>query len=114
MAATWNGPRAIRRIELDHGDSARDYAQTVDVYLWIDGVWKKTLENASEKPAPFAFRNRHPIYGRFVTSLVLPEAPLAEGVKIEIVKPNTRYAWTLAEINVFVGGSSTGRSISVP
>ena len=59
------------------------------------------------------FRNRHPIYGRFVTSLVLPEAPLAEGVKIEIVKPNTRYAWTLAEINVFVGGSSTGRSTSV-
>lgn len=69
------GPRKIRRAKLDHGSCARDYAEKINVYVLTDGAWQKVLDQVSGKPAPFDFRNHHPVYGNAVSQFLLPNLP---------------------------------------
>jgi hypothetical protein len=101
VEVTWPEPRTIRRVKLDHGSWARDYADRMNVYLMTEGGWQKILDQVPGKPAPFDFKNQHPVYGHAVTEFRFTNQPSVAGIRFEIAVPRSRYAWTINEILVY-------------
>jgi len=100
VSVEWNVPRSVSRVRMDHGVSIHDFAESLTVYYLANGRWEKIPGEISGRPGPFEFRNRHPTYGRVITDVELPQPVETTCIKIEIAKPRTKYAWTIAEIEV--------------
>jgi hypothetical protein len=100
VAVTWDQPRTVRRLLLDHGVMGRDHTMRVNIFARQEGAWVPAAQGVSEYPAPFEFRNGHPTYGRAVTDIILPRPVPASGLKIEIAEPRLDRAWTIKEIAV--------------
>lgn len=98
VSAEWSMPRSIGRILLDHGKSDSDHPETVHVSILQDGSWTRVAENLPVLPEPFEFLNGHPVYGRAIALLELARPVTTTGIRIEIARPRSRYAWTLAEL----------------
>lgn len=103
VAVTWDQPRTVHRVRLDHGMVGRDHAKRVNVLARVDGAWQPAAEAVSDSPAPFEFINGRPVYGRAVTDILLPHPVRATGIKTEIVEPRPERAWTINEIEVIAG-----------
>lgn len=101
VSVTWPEPRRVRRLEMDYGDSRQDYPARVRVYTRVGGTWRVALPDTPARPAPFVFRNQHPVYGRTLTGIELPAGDALTGLKVEILEPRPRYAWTLAEVRLY-------------
>ncbi len=102
VTVTWDSPRRVQRLRLDHGNMGRDHdhAEQVNVYAKVDGAWAAVARGVPDAPVPFEFRNGHPVYGRAITDITLPEPVQATGLKVEIAEPRSSRAWTIYEFDV--------------
>ena len=100
VSVEWDAPQTVRRLRIDQGTSIHDHADALIVHYLSNGKWETLPGVVSGRPGPFEFRNQHPIYGRAIVDIDLPQPLETLGVKIEISKPRSRYAWTIAEIEV--------------
>lgn len=100
VSVTWDQPRAVQRVRMDHGMIGRDHAKRVNILAQVDGQWRAAADGVSDSPAPFEFINGRPVYGRAVTDILLPHPIRATGLKLEIVEPRPERAWTINELEV--------------
>ena len=100
VSVEWAIPRAVGQILLDHGKSDNDHPETVHVAALVEGIWRPVGRDLAVNPEPFEFSRGHPVYGRAIATVTLPGPVTTTGLKIEIARPRSRYAWTLAELAV--------------
>jgi hypothetical protein len=103
VAVTWESPRTVQRLLMDHGLIGRDHARRINVLARVDSRWVPVASGVPGSPAPFEFRNGRPVYGRAVTDIVLPQSIRATGLKVEIAEPRLDRAWTIRELDVMAG-----------
>ena len=101
VAVTWNDPRPVQRVRMDHGMVGRDHARSVELQTLTEGgEWITAIAKASDAPAPFEFINGRPVYGRAITELNLASPVKTKGLRIRIVEPRQDRAWTINELEV--------------
>lgn len=98
VSVEWPEPKQVRHILVNHGVNIRDCPDTVHVYYRAAGTWVRLPDPMACLSVPFMFKNGHPVYGGEMTRLDLPVPVETCGLKLEIVNPRVRRAWTIYEI----------------
>lgn len=100
VSVEWREPRQVGHMLLNHGVFVQDCPDTVHVYYRQDGEWVRLPDPMSCLCVPFIFKNGHPVYGGEMTRVDLPAPVVTSGLKIEIVNPRVRRAWTIYDIAI--------------
>jgi len=98
VSVEWPEPQKVSHILLNHGVFIQDCPDTVHVYFRSEGKWVRLPDPMSCLSIPFMFKNGHPVYGGEMTRVDLPAPVITSGLKLEIVNPRVRRAWTIYEI----------------
>lgn len=100
VSVEWTEPQQVRHILLNQGAFVQDRPDTVHVYYRSAGAWIRLPDPLVCFSIPFMFENGHPVYGGAVTRMDLPAPVETSGLKLEIVNPRLRRAWTIYEIDI--------------
>jgi len=100
VSVEWHEPRQVGHMLLNHGVFVQDCPDTVHVYYRQDREWVRLPDPMSCLCVPFIFKNGHPVYGGEMTRVDLPAPVVTAGLKIEIVNPRVRRAWTIYDIAI--------------
>lgn len=100
VSMKWTGPLVVDQIVFDHGVFHRDHPMTVNLDAIKEGNWQRVASNVPVHREPFLFMNNHPSYGHGVTTIHLPEPVVTTGIRVEIVQPRAKFAWTIVEMGV--------------
>jgi hypothetical protein len=92
--------KKVSGLGLWYNQYAHDMAPVLKISAREDKGWRPLLSSVPGQLDPFVFRNNHPTYGEKMQTIEFPGIR-TDGLRIEIVEPNSRQDWSLVEIGVY-------------
>lgn len=100
----FDAPVPLAGVRLRYGPFAHDRPGRLGIEVFRDGVWEPA-EITRTLSEPFVWSHGHPVYSDYSTDRIeFDGRGNAEAVRISIVRPNSRMAWTLCEVEPLVAG----------
>lgn len=104
VECTFPAPVPLAGMRLRYGRFAHDRPHGLGVEVCRGGEWTP-VEIGRVVSEPFSWKNGHPVYSDHSADRVeFPVQEGTEGVRVSIVRPNGRMAWTLCEVEPLVSG----------
>ncbi|HGJ65436.1 TPA: discoidin domain-containing protein [bacterium] len=98
----------LSAVQISYGKYFHDHAEKLSLWISTEDQWINLMPEIKPETDKFQFINGHPVYGNITTQTLWIDVPsLIHAIKLNIIKTNSGYNWTLAGIKIFVTEHNT-------